>query len=78
MKIEFVDAETPPTEATALAVLAFEDGELSPAEAVEHLQVALAGVGRLRVKSTHYRGAGIDVRFTSTGPCGNYRQTLYL
>jgi leucyl aminopeptidase len=55
MKIEFVDAKTPSTEATALAVLAFEDGELSPA--AEALDGAMGGALRRAIAASRFKGA---------------------
>ena len=55
MKIEFVDADTKPTEATALAVLAFEDGEYSPA--AEALDGAMGGALKRAIAASRFKGA---------------------
>ena len=55
MKIEFVDAKTQPTEATALAVLAFEGGEYSPA--AEALDATMGGALKRAIAASRFKGA---------------------
>jgi leucyl aminopeptidase len=54
MKIEFVPADTEPTETTALAVLAFEDGELSPA--AEALDARMSGALKRALSVGRFKG----------------------
>jgi leucyl aminopeptidase len=54
MKIDFVDADAKPAETTALAVLAFEDGEYSPA--AETLDAQLSGALKRAVAASRFRG----------------------
>ena len=55
MKIEFVDADTKPTEATALAVLAFEDGEFSPG--AEALDATMGGALKRALAASRFKGS---------------------
>jgi leucyl aminopeptidase len=55
MKIEFVDADAKPAETTALAVLAFEDGEYSPA--AEALDTQLSGALKRAVAASRFKGS---------------------
>ncbi len=55
MKIEFVDADAKPAETTALAVLAFEDGEYSPA--AEALDAQLSGALKRAVAASRFKGS---------------------
>jgi leucyl aminopeptidase len=54
MRIDFVDADAKPAETTALAVLAFEDGEYSPA--AEALDAQLAGALKRAVAASRFKG----------------------
>ena len=54
MRIDFVDADAKPAETTALAVLAFEDGEYSPA--AEALDKQLSGALKRAVAASRFRG----------------------
>jgi len=54
MKIEFVAAKAEPTAATALAVLAFEGGEFSPA--AEALDSQLGGALKRAIAATRFKG----------------------
>jgi leucyl aminopeptidase len=54
MRIDFVDADAKPAEATALAVLAFEDGEYSPA--AEALDKQLSGALKRAVAASRFKG----------------------
>ena len=54
MKIDFVDADAKPAETTALAVLAFEDGEYSPA--AEALDKQLSGALKRAVAASRFKG----------------------
>ncbi len=55
MKIEFVDANAAAGESAALAVLAFEDGEYSPA--AEALDVTMGGALKRAVGASRFTGA---------------------
>jgi leucyl aminopeptidase len=55
MKIEFVEASTAPTETTALAVLAFEDGEFSPA--AEALNTTTGGALKRAIAASRFKGS---------------------
>jgi leucyl aminopeptidase len=55
MKIEFVAEDTEPTATTALAVLAFEDGEFSPA--AEALDGRMGGALRRAIAAGRFKGA---------------------
>jgi len=54
MRIDFVDADAKPAETTALAVLAFEDGEYSPA--AEVLDAQLSGALKRAVAASRFKG----------------------
>ena len=54
MQIDFVDADAKPAETTALAVLAFEDGEYSPA--AEALDKQLSGALKRAVAASRFKG----------------------
>ena len=54
MRIDFVDADAKPAETTALAVLAFEDGEYSPS--AETLDKQLSGALKRAVAASRFRG----------------------
>ena len=54
MKIEYVDAKIEATEATALAVLAFEDGEYSPG--AEALDTQMGGALKRAVAASRFKG----------------------
>ena len=54
MKIEFVDPKTQPNEATALAVLAFEDGEYSPG--AEALDAQMGGALKRAIAASRFKG----------------------
>jgi len=54
MKIDFVAAKAEPTSTTALAVLAFEDGEFSPA--AEALDTQLGGALKRAIAATRFTG----------------------
>ena len=54
MRIDFVDADAKPAETTALAVLAFEDGEYSPA--AEALDQQLSGALKRATAASRFRG----------------------
>jgi leucyl aminopeptidase len=54
MRIDFVDADAKPAETTALAVLAFEDGEYSPA--AEALDKQLSGALKRAVAASRFKG----------------------
>jgi leucyl aminopeptidase len=55
MQIEFVAADTQPTASTAIAVFAFEDGELSPS--AEALDAASGGALRRAIGASRFKGA---------------------
>jgi leucyl aminopeptidase len=55
MNVDFVAADTKPAETTALAVLAFEDGEYSPA--AEALDKAMGGALKRAVGGSRFTGA---------------------
>ena len=55
MKIDFVAAKTEPAEGAALAVLAFEDGEFSPA--AEALDAQLGGAIKRAIAATRFKGS---------------------
>jgi leucyl aminopeptidase len=55
MKIDFVAATAEPAETTALAVLAFEDGEFSPA--AEALNTELGGAIKKAIAASRFTGA---------------------
>ena len=55
MRIDFVDADAKPAETTALAVLAFEDGEYSPA--AEALDKQLNGALKRAVAASRFKGS---------------------
>jgi leucyl aminopeptidase len=54
MRIDFVAAKAEPAEGGALAVLAFEDGELSPA--AETLDARLGGAVKRAIAATRFKG----------------------
>jgi leucyl aminopeptidase len=54
MQIDFVAATVKPTETTALAVLAFEDGEFSPA--AEALDKQMSGAIRRAIAASRFKG----------------------
>ncbi|HEX3406919.1 MAG TPA: leucyl aminopeptidase, partial [Caulobacteraceae bacterium] len=54
MRIDFVDADAKPAETTALAVLAFEDGEYSPS--AEALDKQLSGALKRAVAASRFKG----------------------
>ena len=54
MRIDFVDADAKPAETTALAVLAFEDGEYSPS--AEALDKQLCGALKRAAAASRFRG----------------------
>jgi len=54
MRIDFVDADAKPAETTALAVLAFEDGEYSPA--AEALDAQLSGALKRAAGASRFKG----------------------
>ena len=54
MKVDFVAADAEPKETTALAVLAFEDGEYSPA--AEALDKQMSGALKRAVAASRFRG----------------------
>ncbi|HEY1426153.1 MAG TPA: leucyl aminopeptidase [Caulobacteraceae bacterium] len=54
MRIDFVEADAKPAETTALAVLAFEDGEYSPA--AEALDKQLSGALKRAVAASRFKG----------------------
>jgi leucyl aminopeptidase len=54
MKIDYVDAKTQPTETTALAVLAFEDGEYSPG--AEALDAQMGGALKRALAASRFKG----------------------
>src|SRR5471030_3265000 len=54
MQIDFVAAGAKPTEATAVAVLAFEDGEFSPA--AEALDKQMSGAIKRAIAASRFKG----------------------
>ncbi len=54
MKVDFVAAKTEPADGQALAVLAFEDGEFSPA--AEALDAQVGGAVRRAIGATRFKG----------------------
>jgi len=54
MQIDFVAADAKPTEATAMAVLAFEDGEFSPA--AQALDKQLSGAIKRAIAASRFKG----------------------
>ena len=55
MQIDFVAADAKPTEATAVAVLAFEDGEFSPA--AQELDEQMSGAVKRAIAASRFKGA---------------------
>jgi len=71
MKVDFVAADTAPKDTTALAVLAFEDGEYSPA--AEALDKQMSGALKRAVGSSRFKGSAgqtVSILAPSGTPAG--------
>ena len=67
MQIDFVAADAKPTEATAVAVLAFEDGEFSPA--AEALDGQMSGAIKRAIAASRFKGT-MGQSLTILAPAG--------